>query len=87
MTSIEIDPQKCIGCRICELACSFKHLGEFNPEYSKIRIFFSDDGGLDINIKSCYCAHPFCIDFCPVKAISNVKGKNKKDEIIKERLL
>ena len=34
----------CGGCRTCELACSFKHTGEFNPSVSSIRIIEKEDG-------------------------------------------
>lgn len=34
----------CGGCRTCEIACSFKHTGEFNPSVSSIKIIEKEDG-------------------------------------------
>ncbi len=34
----------CTGCRTCELACSFKHGGEFNPSISAIKVLEKGDG-------------------------------------------
>lgn len=28
----------CGGCTTCEIACSYKHLGEFNNQFSSIEI-------------------------------------------------
>jgi len=33
----------CVGCRACELACSFHHKGVFNPEVSSIKSEFLSD--------------------------------------------
>jgi len=34
----------CGGCRTCEIACSFKHTGEFKPTVSSIKILDKEDG-------------------------------------------
>jgi Fe-S-cluster-containing dehydrogenase component len=34
----------CGGCRTCELACSFHHTGEYNPEKSSFKIVVSQNG-------------------------------------------
>ena len=33
----------CGGCRTCEIACSFKHTGEFIPAISSIKILDKED--------------------------------------------
>jgi Fe-S-cluster-containing hydrogenase component 2 len=38
------DMPTCGGCRTCELACGFRHTGEFNPSASSIRILEKEDG-------------------------------------------
>lgn len=67
-----ISLDKCVGCRICELACSFVLKGSFNPSGSNIRVYFRDDGGLSIEVPSdCVCEEkgPLCVDMCPTRAI------------------
>jgi len=70
--SLVIDKKKCVGCRTCELACSFYHVKEFCPENSNIRIFFTDDGDIEIDSSKCnYSGEdmPLCVKFCPTKAL------------------
>ncbi len=35
---IECDEMKCVGCRICEMACSMKHFGVLNQELARIQV-------------------------------------------------
>ena len=71
--SITIDKNKCVGCRTCELVCSLNHENMCNPEKSKIRIFFSDNGNLEIeNLCKEKCSgkeEALCLILCPTKAI------------------
>lgn len=69
MRRFRVDAKKCVGCRICELACSFQHRQEFDPEASKIKVYFCDDGGLEIKVESCDCKQPLCVELCPVQAL------------------
>ena len=41
---IKVDINKCVGCRICELVCSFFHTQDtYNPRQSRIRVFSDDE--------------------------------------------
>lgn len=72
-----VDKEKCVGCRTCELACSFYNKGFFCPDNSQIRVFFTEDGDLKINIPhECSCSgkdDPLCVEFCPTHAIEYSK--------------
>jgi len=35
---ILIHPEKCVGCRICQLSCSFLFYGKYLPTFSKIKL-------------------------------------------------
>ena len=70
---IIVDQKKCVGCRICELVCSFNHIRAFCPEQSKIQIFLTDDGNVEINL---FCSgkcsgeeEALCVQLCPTQAI------------------
>jgi len=70
---IKINVDECIGCRSCEIACSYYHKQCFNPIFSSIRVNFKDNYDIDITIlETCDCNNkeiPLCVKFCPVNAI------------------
>jgi Fe-S-cluster-containing dehydrogenase component len=67
---ISIDYERCIGCGLCELACSFEKEGMFNPTVSRISVarFYND--GRNIPMVCEHCGKPACEKACPVGAIS-----------------
>ena len=77
---IDISREKCVGCRISELACSFHHKKVFDHEISSIRIWIGDKGELDIGLsETCDCLvreDMLCIDFCPVDALQQLCSQN-----------
>lgn len=64
-----VDYTKCTGCRICELACSAKHEGRFQPSLARLKIVKYDDLGVDIPNVCGPCEEAPCIDVCPVYAM------------------
>lgn len=68
------DPERCTGCRYCEIACAFKHYNTLNPEKSHIRVFIDDKKFTLEAINCLHCEDPVCAAACPVDAIT-------KDEI------
>lgn len=69
---------RCSGCLICELVCSYFTEGVFNPSKAKLRIARYEEGsrfmiGFLPNCTSC----GFCADYCPWDAI--VKTRVKKE--------
>jgi len=65
-----IDPDKCVGCGTCALACSSIHFEEFTP--GKSGIFPVPIRRINYNIPTVcmHCSEPPCLDVCPVQAIS-----------------
>jgi Fe-S-cluster-containing hydrogenase component 2 len=60
--------EKCNGCRICELRCSFEHEGVFSPSLSRIHIHKVEEDGITIPKTCIICGK--CIEVCPEKAIT-----------------
>lgn len=66
---ISIYPEKCTGCRLCELGCSFKKTGEFNPNYSRVRVSIFGEEAFYIPILCTQCDEAWCLRACPSGAI------------------
>jgi Fe-S-cluster-containing hydrogenase component 2 len=81
LKSLSIDPQKCTGCLQCELACSYKHEGVFNPSKSRIKVFTFHDQGLFAPYTCTQCAEAWCLHACPVEAIVDNKITGAKEVI------
>ena len=56
MKQLVVKPEKCIGCRTCELVCSFGHYEQFSPRLANITV-------LEYEAAT-------CMKVCPVKAIT-----------------
>jgi len=73
--SILTDAEVCVGCRICELACSFHHNGVFSPDASSIKVSRDNQNGeigLSIDSTCDLCVEesvPQCIKYCVYGAL------------------
>ena len=66
---ILIYPEKCTGCRICEMICSFTKAEAFSSYRSRVRILKIEEEGIDLPMMCLHCEDPICSDVCPVGAI------------------
>jgi len=66
---LTIYPEKCAGCKACELACSLSHEGEVNPEKSRIRITAFENMGIYVPLVCQQCVTASCFSVCLVKAV------------------
>jgi Fe-S-cluster-containing hydrogenase component 2 len=64
-----VDPDKCTGCRLCELVCSVKHNGVSNPSLSCIHIVKWDNDGFYLPMRCQHCEDAPCMAVCPRAAI------------------
>jgi carbon-monoxide dehydrogenase iron sulfur subunit len=71
-----IQSENCVGCHMCELACSSIKEGEFIPERSRIRVITN---GLEGWSRPCVCLQCYdamCIAACEVGAIFKCESAN-----------
>ena len=69
---IECDNTKCVGCDICEYACSFEKDKVFNPLKSRIRsVRVGQIQNTAVTCKACLDAP--CVKACPEKALTQLK--------------
>lgn len=43
---ILVKPERCTGCRVCQLECSFKYHKVFNPALANIRVLETPEKGI-----------------------------------------
>ena len=67
---LAITPEKCTGCRLCELVCSVFHHGVSNASRSRIKVVKWEQEGLYIPMSCQQCQDAPCMIICPVKAIA-----------------
>ncbi|MHA1667914.1 MAG: 4Fe-4S dicluster domain-containing protein [Candidatus Heimdallarchaeaceae archaeon] len=79
---IYVQKEKCNGCRICELRCSFEHEGVFSPTLSRIRIIKKEIEGIAIPRTCILCGK--CEAVCPERAIV-FSPKTGAIEVIEEK--
>lgn len=70
MKQLVIKPEKCIGCRTCELVCSFGHYQQFNPKMANVTVLEYEKAAVAVPIVCLQCEEPSCMKVCPVHAIS-----------------
>jgi carbon-monoxide dehydrogenase iron sulfur subunit len=66
---IHCDVRLCVGCRMCEVACSAGHFGAVSPALARIRVAKLDEIGIDLAIACLGCTEKPCLD-CPTEALS-----------------
>lgn len=64
-----IYPDRCTGCRSCELACSFYHDAEFRPYTSRIHVSNWEVEGFSTPTTCQQCEDAPCVAVCPTRAM------------------
>lgn len=63
-----IDPQKCNGCRLCEIACAMRHQGTCDPDFARIAVLQFKKPDLNQPLVCMACDDAPCIKVCPLNA-------------------
>ena len=71
MKLIEVHPENCVGCEICEMVCSFHHEQECSVTKSRVKVLHdSIRWAFDQPLLCIQCAESPCIESCSVGALS-----------------
>jgi Fe-S-cluster-containing dehydrogenase component len=74
------DPERCVGCQICEFACSAVKGNSCDPAFSRIRVVNCEYSG-SMALSCVLCEKAPCIAVCPTRALfKNEKGVIEVDE-------
>lgn len=77
MKLLNKDADLCVGCRMCELSCSFNKIIRFTPVASRIWVIRDEEKGIFDPIICRHCARPPCEKACPVEGEKPIyKDKN-----------
>lgn len=86
-----IDPEKCRGCRLCEIVCSMHHENVCNPFLARIHVAKWENDGfyVPITIKCDLCSgNPICVKFCVPEALqfidANANNLRKKKAAVEK---
>ena len=64
-----VDPEKCTGCRICEMYCSLHKTDTCNPARARVSVIKWEEQNIIIPVMCQHCQEPLCALVCPVNAI------------------
>lgn len=75
MKALTFHAEKCIGCKLCHLACTAQNEGVFNPRLARLKINSRyEREGLVVKGQTCdLCLS--CVEACPVDAIVEKNGR------------
>ncbi|KKM09274.1 hypothetical protein SY88_19840 [Clostridiales bacterium PH28_bin88] len=69
--SIEVNAGRCTGCRLCQLACSWVHLGLFNPDRSHLWVKVDEKRArFAVEFKETCNKCRACVKFCAGGALT-----------------
>ncbi len=66
---IECDEMKCVGCGICQMACSMKHFGVINKDLARIQVrkyLLPISKGIQVTCSQCQEEERECEKACPL---------------------
>lgn len=72
---LTVIPERCSGCKVCELACSVGRMGVNNPKKSCVRVMvLYPQPVIRMPIMCKQCGIPKCAESCPTNAIFRENG-------------
>lgn len=67
---VAVYPDRCVGCRVCELVCSETHEGVYHPSKARIQVLSFDETVQDMPLVCQQCSDAPCLEACPSGALS-----------------
>lgn len=67
---VSVNPDQCVGCMLCVLACALEHGDTIGPVNSRIEPIRIKKLEINIPVLCRQCLQPLCADVCPMGAIS-----------------
>ncbi|MEO0199238.1 MAG: 4Fe-4S dicluster domain-containing protein [candidate division WOR-3 bacterium] len=80
MKVLSVNVEKCTGCKLCEMACSYGHFKVFSSGKSAVRIVRGKNFYMFYPNVCLQCQDAFCVRACPTSALSLENHVIKYDE-------
>lgn len=78
---LAVIPERCSGCRLCELVCAIKKFGVLNPKKAGVHVMILYPAPVIRMPIFCHqCQDPKCAENCPVNCITRENGIVKIDQ-------
>lgn len=74
---LAIYPERCVGCRLCSIACSLIKTGECGLGAARIWVVHFGEVSRYIPVTCTHCEDAWCIRACPTGAISRQVGGHR----------
>lgn len=81
---INVIPEKCTGCRACEIFCPATHEEALNPALSRIRVLKDEWADLYLPIVCPPCQDRACIAACPEEGALVINERTGAVEVVEE---
>jgi Fe-S-cluster-containing hydrogenase component 2 len=73
-----IKPEKCVGCKTCEIICAYNREKNFNPVNSAVSVHVFPEASICVPLMCMQCETASCVSICPVGAM-----QKSEDGIVK----
>ena len=69
VNQLMIKPEKCVGCKTCEVICAFNHENNFDPINSAVSVQILPEASVCVPVMCMQCEAPSCVSICPAGAM------------------
>jgi Fe-S-cluster-containing hydrogenase component 2 len=78
-----IKPEKCIGCRTCEIIFSYNNGKSFNPKNAAVSVMIYEEAAISVPVMCLQCEEASCVKVCPVGAMYRAEDGTVKSDSAK----
>ena len=78
-----VKPEKCVGCKSCEVVCAYTREKNFEPANSAVSVQIFEEACICVPVMCMQCEDAGCVNICPVKAMKRADDGSIKCDTAK----